>query len=262
MSSILESYFNDLNLADLNGQGSWSGDASFDVSAAGAKEGRRGVENADTSGSNKDISKTGVQRNDGRIAIYLKRTNTTGQTLLVLNEGNDERVAVGLYSDGHIKYKNSSGSFVNLGTDTTYSANTWYLLEVEWRSSDHKIRILVDGVQKQDWVSPYSNWTSYLDKVVLRVNQSAGTSYWDYISEFGTSVDTSNWSYAKRYKIDQTKIDEDLTDFQVLVKIDNTKPNYQHFFDNAGTDGASVRFVSELGSSKALLKFEKVIFHL
>ena len=180
---------------------------------------------ADTSGNNKDIAKTGIKDSDGRIAIYLKRTNTTGQTLLVLNEGNDERVAVGLGSDGHIKYKNSSGSFVNLGTDTTYSANTWYLLEVEWRSSDHKIRILVDGTLKQDWISPASNWTSYLDKVVLRVNQTAGTSYWDYISEFGTSVNTSNWSYNKKYKIDHTKKDEDLTDFQVLVRIDNKKPN-------------------------------------
>ena len=256
-----EEYFNSYIDGDLNGQGGWSGDASFDVSTAGAKEGRKGVQNADTSGNNKDIAKTWVQRNDGRIAIYLKRTNTDkGQTLLVLNEGANERVAVGLYSDGHIKYKNSSGNYVNLGTDTTYSADTWYLLEVEWRSSDHKIRIFVDGVQKQDWVAPASNWTSYLDKVVLRVNQTAGTSYWDYISEFGTSVNTSNWSYAKRYKIDHTKIDENLTNFPVLIKIDNTKPNYQHFFDNAGTGGSSVRFVSSLGTSQAHLKFEKVRF--
>ena len=124
--TILEEYFNSYADGDLNNQGSWTGDASFDIGTAGAKEGRKGVKNADTSGSNKDISKTGVQRNDGRIAIYLKRTNTTGQTLLVLNEGANERVAVGLGNDGHIKYKNSSGSFVNLGADTTYSANTWY----------------------------------------------------------------------------------------------------------------------------------------
>jgi len=115
-------------------------------------------------------------------------------------------------------------------------------------------------VQKQDWVAPASAWTSYLDKVILRVNQTEGTSYWDYISEFGTSIDTSNWSYIKKCTIDHTKIDEDLTNFPVLVKIDSSKSNYQHFFDNAGTDGASVRFVSSLGSSQALLKFEKVRF--
>jgi hypothetical protein len=70
MATICESYFNDLASGDLNGQGSWSGDASFDIGTAGAKEGRKGVQNADTAGSDKDIAKTGTQRNDGRIAIY------------------------------------------------------------------------------------------------------------------------------------------------------------------------------------------------
>jgi len=59
--TILEEYFNSYADGDLNGKGSWTGDASFDIGTTGAKEGRKGVQNADTAGSDKDIAKLALK---------------------------------------------------------------------------------------------------------------------------------------------------------------------------------------------------------
>jgi len=61
----------------------------------------------------------------------------------------------------------------------------------------------------------------------------------------------SGYSYRKKITIDETKIDENLTDFPVLVKLDSTNFNFSH----ARSDGYDIRFTSSDGTT--LLKYER-----
>ncbi len=61
----------------------------------------------------------------------------------------------------------------------------------------------------------------------------------------------NDWQYRKKLTIDNTKVDSTLTDFPVLVKLDNT--NFD--FDNAEPDGSDIQFTSNDGTT--LLKFER-----
>ena len=61
----------------------------------------------------------------------------------------------------------------------------------------------------------------------------------------------SGWSYRKAITIDHTKIDSDLTDFPVLVKL--TTDNFD--FSKAQSNGNDIRFTSDDGQT--LLKYER-----
>ena len=61
----------------------------------------------------------------------------------------------------------------------------------------------------------------------------------------------ANWTYRKKITINHTKIDSDLTDFPVLVKL--TSANFD--FSKANADGFDIRFTSDDGTT--LLKFER-----
>jgi len=61
----------------------------------------------------------------------------------------------------------------------------------------------------------------------------------------------SSWQYRKKITIDSTKVDADLTDFPVLVKLTST--NFD--FSKARSDGFDIRFTSSDGTT--LLKYER-----
>jgi len=61
----------------------------------------------------------------------------------------------------------------------------------------------------------------------------------------------SGWQYRKKLTIDKTKVDADLTDFPVLVKL--TSSNFN--FSRARSDGYDIRFTSSDGTT--LLKYER-----
>jgi hypothetical protein len=61
----------------------------------------------------------------------------------------------------------------------------------------------------------------------------------------------TGWAYRKKITIDETKIDSDLTDFPVLVKL--TSSNFN--FSKARSDGYDIRFTSSDGST--ILKYER-----
>jgi hypothetical protein len=61
----------------------------------------------------------------------------------------------------------------------------------------------------------------------------------------------SGWLYRKKLTVDATKVDADLTDFPVLVKLDETNFNFSH----ARSDGYDIRFTYDDGET--LLKYER-----
>jgi len=61
----------------------------------------------------------------------------------------------------------------------------------------------------------------------------------------------TGWSYRRKITIDHTKIDNDLTDFPVLVKLTSSNFNFNH----ARNDGYDIRFTKDDGET--LLKYER-----
>jgi len=61
----------------------------------------------------------------------------------------------------------------------------------------------------------------------------------------------TNWNYRKQVTIDETKVDADLTDFSVLVKLTSANFNFSH----ALSTGYDIRFTSSDGTT--LLKYER-----
>ena len=189
MATIYEQDFNALNTADLNGQDSWSGDASFDVQEAVKQEGAKGLECAST--SIVTIARVGTQLAEGSVSVYMRRNATDdGASRFYILEDTTEVAGVMLYSDGKIYYMGSSN--VELGS---YVADTWYKLDIQWRTSPSKqVRFRLDDGNWTDWVNPINSWTTGPNKVQPYVrDQTTAISYWDLITEAdtGQTIDVS-----------------------------------------------------------------------
>lgn len=177
--TIIEEDFESYSEADLTGQGSWSGDSSYDVSTSLPYEGTKGVVNADTSGSAKAISKTGTTTDDGALTFYFRATNNTSERAFILKEGGTQCVYMRFANDGDIEFWDG-GTYEPLGT---YSADTWYEVQLEWRSSDHKIRWNINKGGWTDWDTTQASWSSGLNTITLNIDQNSGECYFDYIME-------------------------------------------------------------------------------
>jgi hypothetical protein len=197
MGGIFTDDFNSYNNGDLNGQGSWSGNAYFDVQDVIKYEGARGVAWTETGIGNNGyltISKTGTAQTDGSVSVWVRAGTHTGTFIgnvfmqFDLASGATEKINTGLGND----YSNNKhfAYFPTAGADWTYLtdawvADQWYNLQIEWRSSDHQSRMKIDNGSWTDWVTTYdTNWTT-LDTIVLVVHYAylyQGGDYWDYIT--------------------------------------------------------------------------------
>ena len=180
MATIFEDDFNSYNDGDLNGQGSWSGDVGVDIQGILVQEGAKAVKVIGDTG-NQEIIKTGTARTDGRISFYQRRDYAGEDTYsqFQLYQGATLVTGCRLNITGGIDFL-VSGGWVAFDS---YSADTWYLAEIEWRSSDTKVRMRIDGGTWGAWSTPYASWSTGLDKVRMVVTNSGATCYWDYIHE-------------------------------------------------------------------------------
>lgn len=179
-ATIFEDNFNSYTDGDLNGQGGWVYEdisaKTWYVEGTTVYEGTKAT--AESSGYN--YLKDGTLTNDGRITVYLRWSSVaTGGPYFTLYEGTAGRIATALSQTGAGKFDYYSAGWKNIGD---VSADTWYCLEIEWRSSDHKVRYKLDGGAWTNWVAPWVSWTNGLSRV--RISGAVGrTSYVDYIAE-------------------------------------------------------------------------------
>lgn len=178
--AIFEDNFNSYNDGDLNGQGGWVYEdidsKTWSVEGTVVYEGIKAV----TESSGRNYLKDGNLTNDGRITVYLRWSSVaTGGPYFTLYEGTSAKIIAAQGQTGAGKFDYYSGGWVNLGN---VSVDTWYCLEIEWRSSDKKVRYRLDGGTWTDWVAPFASWTNGLGRV--RISGAVGrTSYVDYIAE-------------------------------------------------------------------------------
>lgn len=190
--TIFEDNFNSYNDGDLNGQGSWSGDVAYDVQGTTTCEGAKAVQFSGVGGW-KAILKTGNALTDG-VVTYAIRSTVNNQAFnggvylyesITGNTGN-----IWLRDTGYIGIYSGGGIWTDI---LAYSADTWYWVQAEWRSSDKKMRArakVVGGSWSEwtGWVAMESPFTTSIDTIRFRTNQTSGTTYWDYVAEEPYSV--------------------------------------------------------------------------
>lgn len=188
MATILADDFNSYEDGDLNTQGDWSGSVNFDIQGI-TYEGAKAVRVH--TGAEDVIDKLGEAQTDGLISVYLRRDSTsgTGRSDFTICEGSTAKFGY-RWDSGNINIWNGS-TWVSLKSG--YTAEQWYLCDIEWRSSDSKGRYRIDGGTWSDWYDPMSAWSD-LDTVRLGpVNTLAvdDYAYYDYIHPLDVTVTPS-----------------------------------------------------------------------
>lgn len=183
-STIFEDNFNSYIDGDLNGQDGWSGSATFDIQGTIYFDdgGTKAVENLDTSG-NFVMDKTGDAQTDGDNVCCMRSSSISsygGDFEFIIMTETTPVGAVGFMDNGEIKMR-VGGDWPTIGS---YLANTWYCIQMEWRSSDHYYRAKIGSTGTwTDWVAGYTtSWTA-LNVIRLRKNNAPVDAYWDYIAE-------------------------------------------------------------------------------
>jgi len=182
--TILTDDFNSYTDGSLEDQSSWAIDGGVEdsivVQGTTVKEGAKAIDN--TSGNDENVKQTGSDVADGRITYYARvgATNQYGSGFR-LYSGDTQCVTVIFWNDGNLIYKDSANSNVTLLAG--YSANTWYCIEIEWRSSDHTVRYRVNEGTWTDWVAPRNSFTS-LNAVRLDTYGANSHNMFDYIAEY------------------------------------------------------------------------------
>jgi hypothetical protein len=182
--TVLTDNFNSYNDGNLQGQGSWTNNTNPQVQTGSA-------DNPEGSGVGKEVKcalatnnewmsdKIGTATADGRIVIYFKTSNTTY---------NDDYFWI-LHATLRAFMVEAIGTTVKFitggggATIGTISANTWYPIIMEWRSSDHYCRGSLDDITFTEWAAMENAITP--DRVRIDAYSPGGAHdfYFDYIAE-------------------------------------------------------------------------------
>ena len=179
-ASVFLDDFNSYIEGDLNGQGGWEGDPDHYFQVVSDSYEGLGIL-CDACGQIR-IYKFGSPLADGDVLIYLKSNSSVeGEgTLFELKEGEHIITDVGMV-DPNIGYSSPEGWKILL---ENYSVDTWYRIEIQWRS-DNLLRYRVNDDYWSDWTVGGEHYLgNYIDSYQFFSNKNAGNfSYFDYISE-------------------------------------------------------------------------------
>lgn len=166
--TVLED-FNALSNGQLNGQNSWGIfdiGTNIEVGAGGAYEGAKGasrVTATNDDGYYKIISGEG----SGIYSVYLRQTVTNKLLMLGLRTTTQPICRVGFNTDSTIDLQCGAGA--DLGA---YSADTWYLVEIEVDDVADQVRARVNGGSWSSWVAS-ENAFSGVNRIALITSGSA-----------------------------------------------------------------------------------------
>lgn len=186
-ATIFTDDFESYNTGDLHGQGGWNGHSGVDVVDTVYYEGGKGVKIA-FDGSQDYAAKDGDTVTDGVVGVYFMRDtdNHTGAgNFYVLDSSTSTIYNVRITQGGEVEYYDGSG-WQDVGV---YDLATWYLLELEWRSSDNQFRCRLTEMPGTpgEWGAWDTGTTSNTpDKIAIASGSGSGSAdniYFDYIHE-------------------------------------------------------------------------------
>jgi len=187
--------FDSYNNGDLNGQGSWTGDADFDVQGTTVKAGAKAVLIASTAGTDERIQKQGTSRADGGFRIWFRKegyANESGQAIRLGEGGTIKAEVVIITSNGSVgTVRFESGAQV-IGN---YTPDTYQYIDIEWRDSDKSYRARFNDGTWATWGTIGTAWTTGLDTIEIQSNQTSGNDFFfDEIEELPFSSSSSSTS--------------------------------------------------------------------
>jgi len=182
---IFNDNFETESVGNLNGQNSWSGSILFQVQTLVKNSGSQAV-GCITGGAEVTMQKTGSLVANGTFTFFV-RGIAAAQGDLYLNElsqgAGNPLVHINFdVLDNYIRYFNGS-SWTNLSTCT---ANSWYQIDIKWRSSDKKACYQINGGGYSAFDTTQQPFSSGLDTLFL--DCSATTLYFDDISSTASAA--------------------------------------------------------------------------
>lgn len=188
MGAILNENFNSYTDWDIVGQWSWTQQQNwwdYDIQWTIVQEWAKALSLvAGTRAGQPIIYKVWTASADGNQSFYIRKTNTTEEFLVLLEQNSTATWPIVQFSSWwKIQYFNWT-TYVDI---QSYVANTWYEVEVEWRTSDDKARYRIDW---WSWTSFFAvNWTfTSLDRIrFIWKPTTTGTVYVDNFKEPSTT---------------------------------------------------------------------------
>lgn len=185
-ATIFETAFNSdiYTLGPINGQDGWSvtgTSASSTIQNSTVYEGDQALQLEGASGYT-ESNKTGSATADGQIAVFLQRSaDNTARSFYFFIESAYGSVYGGVkFLSGNIQFRTGA----SWNTITTYNTGQWYLIEIQWRSSDDHLRYRVDGGTWTDWYAyAVSGNTPDRVRIASDTNTTGDFFYADYIIE-------------------------------------------------------------------------------
>lgn len=165
MPAPLTDNFNSYTDGDLNGQGGWN---TFTPSGIVEVEGTIVYEGAKaikfpTSGGFADAFKDGSNTVDGKQTFSIRRHTTDPlghgpNASIFLNKSNGFS-CIDIEIDNNDDFVYWDGNLSGYTVFGHCNEDTWYAIQAEWRSSDHKIRYNVNGGTWTNWFIGVSTWS-------------------------------------------------------------------------------------------------------
>lgn len=185
MATLFTDDFNSYNDGDLNGQGDWVGNASFDVQAVTVFEGAKAV-SQQLAGVSVYKDASGIA--DGKVTVYMQLASSpgVGTQFGLLDTSNNWRITLGVGVGGAFTTLSyfDGASWITIGSAGDFTADTWHSIEIEFESAGHTARYTLDGGTPTDWDSTHSEWTNIERFLVYRYSGTATANlYFDYIAE-------------------------------------------------------------------------------
>ena len=193
MTAILTENFNSYTDWDIVWQGSWTSQqfwTNYDLQWTVVQEWAKWLALlAGTLWWTPIIYKIWTAVADWTQAFYVRKAVTNEEFLVLLEQHSTLTWAIVKFSTGgQIQYFNGS-AYVDI---QAYSADTWYLIEVEWRTSDNTARYRIDWWSWTSFVAV--NWTfTSIDSI--RFIWQATTSWDVYIDNFYDPSVTTNSNF-------------------------------------------------------------------
>jgi hypothetical protein len=176
--------FNSYSAGPLNGQGGWTANYDYWVVLASPDfEGAFGFGCIDDTfcGGERYVYHDATPDANGVEGIYM-RTDSYATASVNFSIMNATTYVGQIYTkdaNGHLWGLTSGLTFIDLGS---YNLNTWYFIQMEWRSSDKNVRYRIDNNEWSAWYAPFQNWTT-ADRVFIQVGGSTAYNvYYDYLS--------------------------------------------------------------------------------
>jgi len=162
--------FNALTNGELHAQDSWSGGTNYTVTAAAVMEGAKYVNMTAT--GEEDIFRNVTASAAGSMSIMMRKGSAASLIWDVrLNNGATIGAFVRFKPDGNIYLMSSSDVLIQ-----AYSANTNYVVEIEYDAATDQQRARIDGGTFTAWSALFSSATvSTFDRIYMS-KQDGGTS--------------------------------------------------------------------------------------